>query len=56
MIVAFRSAKVASLSGSFAEQKATVFVAPPINSQPIRETDILRALWSARAIVGANIL
>jgi hypothetical protein len=37
MIVAFRSAKVASVIATFAEQKATFFVAHSINSQPIRE-------------------
>jgi hypothetical protein len=36
MIVAFRSAKAASLIASFAEQKATLSVALPIHSQPGR--------------------
>ena len=37
IIVAFRSAKVASVSATFAEQKATILATPLINSQPIRE-------------------
>jgi hypothetical protein len=37
MVVAFRSAKAASLIASFAEQKATLYAAIAINSQPRRD-------------------
>ncbi len=37
MFVAFRSAKVASYSDTFTEQKTTIIVMRSINSQPFRE-------------------
>ncbi len=40
IMVAFRSAKVASVIATFAEQKATMFCITSINSQPIRVTAI----------------
>ena len=39
MIVAFRSAKVASNRATFAEQKSTLFVAKSIRSQPSRSVN-----------------
>jgi hypothetical protein len=49
MIVAFRSAKVASVIATFAEQKATHFVALSIGSQPIRESSVrLRRFCGAK--------
>ncbi len=51
MIVAFRSAKVASYSDTFTEQKMTIIVKRSINSQPVRE----RAVWVVFEVKGFQI-
>jgi hypothetical protein len=48
MIVAFRSAKVASVIATFAEQKATPIAALAIGSQPNRESSVFSHLFAER--------
>ncbi len=55
IIVAFRSAKVASVNATFAEQKATMFCITRIKSQPIREIGVTFTERKATMIANPNI-